>query len=264
MKDLVRQQGPVIAALLRSDLQGPEGQAYSLYNEAYGFEMTVNKSWRVTALLLAPYQYMSVLTGVTVGMASSNVFAGAWNALLKRNGKIDLKALKQAKAKFLVFGHSRDRAAAESAEDTARKVQLSLEADCKVILCIACTVSPLSRGFAKAIETQLLAALFDVAPASLNRLAVAFEPLWTSRNTLCSAEEIQLAQAKIKKVLAAKWGHDNAREVCSLFAGRVTAENITAYLTEAGIDGVLLSDEQYSGYPELLQLLKAADSIAGD
>ena len=88
------------------------------------------------------------------------------------------------------------------------------------------------------IRDQLVGGLSEVADDDLDKVIVAYEPVWAISSTkaakLATPDEVAEAVKLIRKVLAETYGDKLAANVPVLFGGSVSPFNAGAYLTVPG------------------------------
>ena len=94
------------------------------------------------------------------------------------------------------------------------------------------------------IRDQLLGGLSEVADDNVDKVIVAYEPVWAISSTkaakLASPDEIAEVVKLIRKTLADAYGAKLAEQVPVLFGGSVNSSNAGAYLMVPGVNGLLI------------------------
>jgi triosephosphate isomerase len=156
-------------------------------------------------------------------------FTGATSAALAR----------AAGATVALVGHSERRHVfGESDEETGRKVHAVLAAALVPVLCVGETLEQRERGeTATVVTSQLGAGLRGVSADDLDRMVIAYEPVWaigTGRNA--TPADAGRVHACIRKKLFGL----GARTMRILYGGSVNRTNVAALLAEPELDGVLV------------------------
>ena len=155
-------------------------------------------------------------------------------------GEMSVGIAAEAGAHGALVGHSERRHVfGETDEDTRRKVAALLEGGLTPLLCVGEKLAEREAGRTEVVVLrQLDAALGGLAAEALDRVLVAYEPVWaigTGRNaTPADAAAVHLA---IRRQLA-DFGRRSRAQV--LYGGSVNVKNITALLEVNDIDGVLV------------------------
>jgi triosephosphate isomerase len=145
----------------------------------------------------------------------------------------------RAGATMALVGHSERRHVfGETDAETAKKIRAALDGGLEPLLCVGEKLDEREAGSTEAVVLrQLRAACADLTPDLLSRVIVAYEPVWaigTGRNaTPADAATVHRA---IRSELGAR-GHVAPRV---LYGGSVNAANVSALLSQAELDGVLV------------------------
>lgn len=158
-------------------------------------------------------------------------------------GEISAKMLKEVGASFVILGHSERRSHfGETDEHIFHKLRRAVLESLPAILCIG--ESAKDRDSGKSIEVlkkQLDGSLGDLKAHELEKVIIAYEPVWAIGTGKTATPEIaQETHAEIRKYLAEKWGSEWAEQVCLLYGGSVKPANIDSLLQQSDIDGALI------------------------
>jgi triosephosphate isomerase len=155
-------------------------------------------------------------------------------------GAVSVPLAKAAGAAGALVGHSERRHVfGETDAETARKVRALLGAGLVPMLCVGEKLEQREAGETDAVcARQLTAALQGLSPEELERVIIAYEPVWaigTGKNA--TPKDAAAAHRAIRAVLA-KLGRAGRATV--LYGGSVNAGNAAALLAEEELDGVLV------------------------
>jgi triosephosphate isomerase (TIM) len=154
-------------------------------------------------------------------------------------GAVSAPLAAQAGARTALVGHSERRHVfGETDEDTRKKVAAVLAADLVPILCVGEKLAEREAGQTLAVVTrQLTAALGGLDGGTLDRVTIAYEPVWaigTGRNA--TPQDASAVHREIRTWLIGR-GAVRARV---LYGGSVNLKNIADLLAERELDGVLV------------------------
>ena len=154
-------------------------------------------------------------------------------------GALSAGIVAQAGARATLVGHSeRRKLFGETDADTARKVRAALAGGLLPLLCVGEELGEREAGNTLAVvRRQLSAALNGLAPAELERVVLAYEPVWaigTGRNA--TPQDAGAVHREIRAWLRMQ----GAGRPRVLYGGSVNLGNIVALLAEPEIDGVLV------------------------
>ena len=177
-----------------------------------------------------------------VKLAAQNAFYRDYGAFTGEIGFSQLRGI----ADYCIVGHSERRYIfREDDKMVAKKVAAAIRNKITPILCIGETES--ERAFGETVDVikdQLSGGLSEVADDDLDKVIVAYEPVWAISSTkaakLASPNEIAEAVKIIKKSLIDIYGEKATEKVPILFGGSVNAANAGSYLMVPGVNGLLV------------------------
>jgi triosephosphate isomerase (TIM) len=152
-------------------------------------------------------------------------------------GEVSAPMLREFGVTHVILGHSERREHSGETDRTVNlKVHTALEQGLTPIVCVGETLDERKAGRTDdRVVAQTRAALRDVSRSALQRLLVAYEPIWaigTGEN--CDPAEADRVMATIRSCL----GGLDATPI--LYGGSMTAENVASYVERANIGGGLV------------------------
>jgi triosephosphate isomerase len=174
------------------------------------------------------------LSGARVGAQDVH-----WEPKGAFTGATSVALAEAAGATCALVGHSERRHGfGETDEETRRKVRAVLQGGMVPVLCVGEKLEEReAANTAAVVSRQLGAGTEGLASADLDRLVVAYEPVWaigTGRNA--TPEDAAIVHAAIRAALLAR-GATTAR---ILYGGSVNRGNVAALLAQPEVDGVLV------------------------
>ena len=162
-----------------------------------------------------------------------------WEAKGAFTGAVSAAIVAQAGARATLVGHSeRRKLFGETDADTARKVRAALAVGLTPLLCVGEELKDREAGNTLSVVTrQLTAALDGLTDAELERLVLAYEPVWaigTGRNA--TPQDAGMVHREIRRWVTGR----GATHPRILYGGSVNLGNIAALVAEPEIDGVLV------------------------
>ncbi|APG26828.1 triose-phosphate isomerase [Syntrophotalea acetylenivorans] len=158
-------------------------------------------------------------------------------------GEISPTLLRDVGCRAVIIGHSERRHLfAETDEFINQKIKAALAAGLRVIFCIGETLTERNenRTF-EVLESQTRNGLSGLDSASMNRLTVAYEPVWAiGTGQTASNEQAQEAHHFIRELLGNLFDSSVAENTRILYGGSVKPENIDGLICQADIDGALV------------------------
>lgn len=164
-------------------------------------------------------------------------------------GEIAGTMLKDVGAQFVLLGHSERRHLyAENDTFINRKLKKAVEIGLQPILCIGETYAEYEAQETHAvIERQLTEGLKEINPENLQKLMVAYEPVWAIGNGQSATPQIaQEVHHFCRKVLASILTEDLAQRIVIQYGGSVNPSNAHDLLAQPDIDGLLIGGASLS------------------
>jgi triosephosphate isomerase len=186
-----------------------------------------------------------------------NLSLGAQNMWFAKSGAMTgeisplmLKGL----AKFVILGHSERRSHFKESDELINdKIHAAFEANLTPIVCVgelkkmhALHAKKRGRGrpahldLKSDITHQLRAALESVSRNNVEKMIVAYEPVWAigTGNPATGAYAAEVI-SRLREVFAKKYGREVSERVRILYGGSVDSENVREFIFQPDIDGVL-------------------------
>jgi len=177
-----------------------------------------------------------------IKLASQNGFYRDYGAF---TGEVSFSQLRGI-VNYAIIGHSERRnILKEDDKMVAKKVEAALRNRISPILCVGETESERAFGETKdVIRDQVLGGLSEVADDDLDKVIIAYEPVWAISSVksakIATPDEVRDVVKIIREVISAQYGEKLAEKVPVLFGGSVNTSNAGAYLTVPGVNGLLI------------------------
>jgi len=158
-------------------------------------------------------------------------------------GEVAAFMLRDAGATQVIVGHSERRQFyAETDAMIRRKVGAAISSGLTTILCVGESLEQRDQGIAQPIvKSQLTAGLSGLTASDLNRIIVAYEPVWAiGTGRTATPEQAQEMHAFIRRVFAEGHSEKAAQDLRILYGGSVKPENINGLMAQDDIDGALV------------------------
>jgi triosephosphate isomerase len=196
------------------------------------------------ALFLVPAPLVPEAAGAVAGtplaVGGQNLH---WEDQGAFTGEVSGPMLAAAGASSCLVGHSERRHLfGEDDAAVARKLRAALRNGLRPLLCVGERLEERRAGRAAAtVLAQLTRALEGLEPADLERVTVAYEPVWAIGTGETATPEIAAAMhAEIRGAFAGVAGRGLAASLRVLYGGSVTPENVDGLMAESEIDGALV------------------------
>jgi triosephosphate isomerase len=181
-----------------------------------------------------------LLQGSPMALGAQNMYHEDEGAF---TGEVSPQMLTALGCKYVILGHSERRQYfGESDEFINRKVKKAIASGLTPIVCVGETLDQREKDITQqVVTTQVRGVLNDIAAGSVERLIIAYEPVWaigTGRNaTPQQAEEVHLL---IRRLLTDLYSAATAERVIVQYGGSVKAENAADLLWQPNVDGALV------------------------
>jgi triosephosphate isomerase len=198
----------------------------------------------VDLAVFPPFVYVDEIARA---LAGSRIGVGAQNCCDEPSGaftgEVSAAMLVDVGAGSVILGHSERRHVyGETDELVNAKVHAALEAGLAPIVCVGETLEQRRDGRTEqVIAAQLRAALEDVAPARLEQITVAYEPVWAiGTGVNATPAQASAAQAYLRGVLGGLYQDALGERVRILYGGSVKPDNARELLAAPEVDGFLV------------------------
>jgi triosephosphate isomerase len=190
----------------------------------------------------------TALKSVADRLEGSNIRISAQNCAAEQKegaftGEVLASMLRDAGCSHVIVGHSERRQYfAETDELISRKAQAGLAADLTVIVCVGETLAQRDQGNAESIVSEQLAgSLSGLTASDLDRIIVAYEPVWAiGTGRTATPEQAQEMHAFIRRVFAERHSQPAADALRILYGGSVKPDNVAGLMKQPDIDGGLV------------------------
>ncbi|CAN5235932.1 triose-phosphate isomerase [soil metagenome] len=166
-----------------------------------------------------------------------------WEADGAFTGAVSVGMLARLKVAYVLCGHSERRQLFnETDEITNRKVRAVLAADLSPILCVGETLEQREADRAgEVVLAQLRGSLADVGADALERMVVAYEPVWAigTGRTATPADADEMCGV-VRRTIAEDFGEPVADGLRVLYGGSVKPGNVAELMRRSEIDGALV------------------------
>jgi triosephosphate isomerase len=209
------------------------------------FSLTEKQLSDVEVVVLPPYvdirSVQTLIDGdkLLIGYGAQDLSAHVSGAY---TGEVSGSMLAKLGCQYVVVGHS-ERRAYHHEDDAlvAAKVKAALTNDLMPILCVGEGLAVREEGGHVAhTVAQLDAALAGLKPDQVEKVVVAYEPVWAiGTGKTATPEDAQEVIGALRNRLADKHGN-TADRVRVLYGGSVKADNIAAIMAQPDVDGALV------------------------
>lgn len=199
-----------------------------------------------------PHRYLvappfTALAAVAQELEGSNVLLGAQNMCNiesgARTGEVSVLMLKDLGVRAVILGHSERRQYFHETDALINeKIRLALAHGLEVIFCNGETLEEREAGrVEEVVFRQTRQALAGVPESDLERITIAYEPVWaigTGRNA--TPEDANAVHRAIRRLIAEMYSERAADRLVIQYGGSVKPDNAQALLSQPDIDGALV------------------------
>ena len=195
-------------------------------------------------ILCVPYTdlFYALLT-----VQGTNIKVGAQNMHFEPKGaytgEVSAEMLKSINVEYVIIGHSERRAYfAETDETVNKKIKAALENELKPIVCVGESLEQREAGQTEEIiTTQTRLALDGIKPEDVEKIIIAYEPIWAiGTGKTATAEDAQNSIKAIRNEIEKNYGREVAENVIIQYGGSVKSSNSNELFSMPDIDGGLV------------------------
>lgn len=199
--------------------------------------------------------------------ANSKIKVGAQNCYSEKKGaftgEISIDMLKVVGCEYIIIGHSERRAIfGETNELINKKLTAILAENIAPILCIGETIAERKAGNTfKVLEEQLNGCLQGVAGSSIDKIVIAYEPVWAiGTGVSATAAEVAEAHKWLREFLVGKFGA-KANDIFLLYGGSLSDANAKETLSIEDVDGGLIGGASLVA-EKFLSIIETANTLS--
>lgn len=181
-------------------------------------------------------------------LEGSNIHVAAQDCAIQNDfgahtGEVAPVMLKDAGCSHVIVGHSERRQFyGETDESVNWKTMAALAAGLIPIVCVGEQLPEREAGNAESVvKTQLEGGLKGLTVSDLERIIIAYEPVWAiGTGKTATPEQAQEMHGFIRQSIAEMHGAEAAENLRILYGGSVKPENIVELMAQADVDGALV------------------------
>jgi triosephosphate isomerase len=222
---------------------------FKLYDEAVHTAMELKPlvaNANHCEVVIAPV--FTALRSVADRLEGSNIKVAAQNCSTQtefgaHTGEVSASMVRDTGCDFVIIGHSERRQYyCETDESVNRKVRAALSGGLTAIVCVGETLDQRVAGTAENIvRTQLRKGLEGLTPVDMERIIIAYEPVWAiGTGKTATPEQAQEMHGIIRETVAETHGDDVASKLRILYGGSVKPDNIRELMSQPDVDGALV------------------------
>ncbi|HQU93219.1 MAG TPA: triose-phosphate isomerase [Pyrinomonadaceae bacterium] len=197
-------------------------------------------------VVIAPV--FTALKTVADRLEGSNIRVAAQDCAVQNDfgahtGEVAPVMIKDVGCSHVIIGHSERRQFyGETDESVNWKTMAALAAGLTAIVCVGERLEEREAGNAESVvKTQLEGGLKGLTVSDLERIIIAYEPVWAiGTGKTATPEQAQEMHGFIRGVIAETHGAEAADGLRILYGGSVKPENIAELMAQIDVDGALV------------------------
>ncbi len=177
----------------------------------------------------------------------TNIKIGVQNMHFKDSGaytgEVSPKMLEDIGVDYVIIGHSERREYFNETDDSVnQKLKAAFSHHLNPILCVGETLEQRENGITKEwIVDQVKKALADITAEQVEKLIIAYEPIWAiGTGKTATAEEANEAIHWIREEIGSLYGEEVAQKIILQYGGSVKSSNANELFSMPDIDGGLV------------------------
>lgn len=209
-----------------------------------GTQKGVSAVQGVQTVICPPFLFLPELAkaqkGAKVLLGTQDLFYEESGAF---TGQTSPAMAKGFKGKYAIIGHSERRKQGENNEVVGRKVHAVIAEGITAVLCVGERERNEEGMYYTFIREELEAVFAGLKRKDLDKLVIAYEPIWAigkRANEAIQTRDLMEMVLYIKKLLIERFGRKPASNVAVLYGGSVKEGNAAEFMSEGGVDGLLV------------------------
>jgi triosephosphate isomerase len=158
-------------------------------------------------------------------------------------GGISPHMLKSIGVEWALAGHSERRTIYNECDEYINaQCRMLIDLDMNVVLCIGETLQEFEKDLVDAVcEVQLKKGLAGIEAEDMDKVTVAYEPVWAIGTGKVATPEIaQSVHESIRSILSRMYGKSIAASTRILYGGSVGPDSVDGLMVKPDIDGALV------------------------
>ncbi|PIJ60708.1 triose-phosphate isomerase [Mesotoga sp. H07.pep.5.3] len=201
-----------------------------------------------------------ILKDTSIKVGVQNIYPADSGAF---TGEISASMLSDLAVEYVLVGHSERRHIfGETCELTGEKIKSVLKHGLTPVFCVGETLEEREAGRMKEVlETQIRKGFSGLGKSDLERIIIAYEPVWAiGTGVVASPEQADEAMKFIRDLIASLYGVDLSESVRILYGGSIKPENFESLILMKNIDGGLVGGASLQ--ESFVQLVAIAENHA--
>lgn len=202
------------------------------------------KDAKAEVVVCPPYVDLAVvqplLAGTNIKLGCQNIH---WAAKGAFTGEISADMLKAFGVSYAIIGHSERRQYFGETDETVNaRAKAAIAAGITPIICVGESLEQREAGETDAfVSGQTVAALKDIPAADVEKLVIAYEPIWAiGTGKTATNEQANETIGVVRAAIAGVYGKETAEKVRIQYGGSMNPKNASELMAMPEIDGGLI------------------------
>ena len=231
----------IVAGNWKMNMDLAEGLKLASSIDKYFNEKPSNKA---TVILCTPFIHLAgaheILKHGKVALGAQNCASEASGAY---TGEISAWMVRSTGAEYVIIGHSERRSYYNEDDKTLnKKTLLAINSGLKVIFCCGEVLKEREdKKHFMIVKRQLEEGLFPLSVEQMDKIVLAYEPVWAIGTGLtASPEQAQEMHKYIRELVREKYGNDCAKKLPVIYGGSCKPSNAAEIFSNPDVDGGLI------------------------
>ena len=202
------------------------------------------KDAKAEVVVCPPYIDLAVvqplIAGTNIKLGSQSIH---WAAKGAFTGEVSADMLKVFDVSYAIIGHSERRQYfGETDESVNARAKAAIAAGITPIICVGESLDQREAGETDAfVSGQTVAALKDISAADVEKLVIAYEPIWAiGTGKTATNEQANETVGVVRAAVASVYGKETAEKVRIQYGGSMNPKNASELMAMPEIDGGLI------------------------
>ena len=217
---------------------------------------------KAEVIICPPFLFLDKVKNITkkIVLGAQDCFPGNTGPF---TGEISGEMLLGAGVKYVILGHSERRELGESNILINKKIKSALSIGLIPVLCVGDKERDENHEYFNFVKVQVEECLNGIQKNLLEKVIIAYEPIWALSTTLgrkdSTADDSREMNVFIRKILTDKFGAKTEMPRI-IYGGSVNEKNILEFMTNGGIDGVLVGGASLDS-KKFLEIINITEKI---
>ena len=231
---------------------------------AFKIKSNITPNINVDIAISPPFVYLLTITNIfkdtKIQCAAQNMFykmSGAYT------GEISPRMLSELNVSMVIIGHSERRQFfRETNEDINLKIKTAFEYDLTPIFCVGEDLTTRENKKAEEyVKNQVLLGVKDLDEKSIEKLIIAYEPIWAiGTGKICRGEDANTLIKMIRNTIEEKTSKATSDKIRILYGGSIKSDNFSEHIKYPDIDGGLVGGSSLL-FDEFLKIIYLANNV---